>query len=152
VDEKGRVLLSKKYQERLGKDFTICVSSVGCVMLIPEDRWLEMYDEISSGSGLNLWREQYSRLVLGDLEDEQNLDSGGRVLIPVDLRRRARIETKTRVVIKGMGDRLEIWDRDQWVIFSNDPKNYNKDRHGAFVEAYSNAFPKPGGVSGGSAG
>lgn len=160
VDDKGRVLLSKKHQERMGKNFAVLISAVGCICLYPEDEWFELYDKISSASVGNLWREQYSRLVLGDVEDDQNLDSNGRYLIPARQRSLGHVEQKGRVVIKGMGKWLEIWDAKEYEFFTRDPESYNRQRREMFERAYSKAFPTAqapillnfGGEGGGNAG
>ncbi len=36
LDDKGRVLVSKKKRERLGETFTLILGKVGCLMMVPD--------------------------------------------------------------------------------------------------------------------
>jgi MraZ protein len=46
------------------------------------------------------------------------LDSAGRVMIPSKLLEHAGL--KKDVVVAGVGDRLEIWDRDAWAAYEDE--------------------------------
>ena len=39
IDDKGRLLVSKKKRERLGEDFVMALGATGCVVVYPELVW-----------------------------------------------------------------------------------------------------------------
>ena len=71
IDEKGRVLLSKKKRDRLGENFAIVLSPLGCLIVYPEVRFDEIYDQIAPGQGFDPAQEALSRMFLGEADDER---------------------------------------------------------------------------------
>lgn len=135
VDEKGRLLVSKKKRERLGDAFVLSYGAVGCLVAYPAAVWEQKLAEIFAADSNNAGREQYSRLILGMADDELKFDTQGRVVIPLKLRDMARI--KDKVVLIGCGDRLEIWALPEWEMFNRMPDAYGKERRDAVAQAYA---------------
>ncbi len=135
IDDKGRVLVNKKKRERLGDTFTVALGAVGCLVAYPDAVWNGMVEEILSHDSINQGREQYTRLVLGLAEDELKFDSQGRFVIPQKLRDLAQL--KDRVLLVGCGDRLEIWARQEWEKYNDDPDHYGIKRRASIEKAYS---------------
>jgi len=48
---------------------------------------------------------------------EVNTDSAGRILVPDHLKKFASL--KTKVVLAGVADRVEIWDEKRWAIYQS---------------------------------
>lgn len=136
IDDKGRLLVSKKKRERLGDDFVAGLGTVGCIVLYPEATWQAICDEIFRYPSLNQGREQYARLVMGYAYDDLKFDPQNRVVIPAKLRELARIGDKERVLVFGMGDRVEIWSAREWEIFERTPDTYGRDRRDSLEAAY----------------
>jgi MraZ protein len=134
IDDKGRILVAKKKRDRLGNKFAIALGPIGCLVAYPEAAWRKKLAEIFSGPSINQGREQFSRLVLGLAEDELKFDVQGRVVVPVDLRKLAGL--KKDVVLVGCGDRLEIWDKEEWSKYNASPDAYGLERREAVEKAY----------------
>ena len=126
LDEKGRLLLAKKKRERLGPDFAIVHGEVGCLIAYPKARWEKLAREILDRPTTNPGRQQYSRLLLANSEDDMNCDTQGRFVIPKELRGLAKLGKD--VLLVGCGDRMEIWIPEQYAKYKEDPDNYERGR------------------------
>jgi MraZ protein len=135
LDEKGRILFSKKKRDRLGEHFTVGVGTVGCLVAYPRPVWLDLVKSILSQDPTNLGREIYTRYVLGQADDDLKFDAQGRVIIPQKLREIALIKDKGQVVLVGCGDRLEIWSKEEHAKYEKDPEVYGQERREAILRA-----------------
>ena len=135
IDDKGRILMGKKKRERLGRDFTIGLGALGCLVAYPQPVWQRLLTEIFSHDSTNLGRAQYSRLTLGLAEDELNFDAQGRVVVPRMLRDRAKLTDK--VLLIGCGDRLEIWSKPEYEVYLRNPDGYGLEHLNAVERAQS---------------
>ena len=132
IDDKGRILFSKKKRERLGESFVVALGSVGCLVAYPEAVWEQMVANILEREN-NQGREQYTRLMLGTADDELKFDAQGRVVVPQRLRELAQL--KEKVLLVGCGDRVEIWARTEWEKYSDHPDTYGQQRREAIERA-----------------
>ena len=133
IDDKGRVLFSKKKRERLGEDFVMCLGDNGCLYAYPADVWEPMAAEVLSHDRTNQGRQVYTRLVLGTAVDELNFDGQGRAVVPRMLREMAKL--KDRIVLIGCGDRLEIWAEEELQKHDASPASYGRERADLINEA-----------------
>lgn len=134
IDEKGRVLFSKKKRERLGDDFAMLINELGCVVCYPGDVWAAKVDEILSYDSLGKERQQYTRLFLGLAEDELKFDGQGRVVVPHRLKDIAKLKKNVKVV--GAGDRVEIWATEEYESYLEDLDGYNAKRRDSLDKSY----------------
>ena len=134
IDDKGRLLVSKKKRERLGEDFVMALGATGCVVVYPELVWGRMVAEILGNSSTNQGRQRFTRLMVGSAEDDMRFDRQGRVVVPQKLRDAAKLTDAVLVV--GCVDRLEIWAADEWVTYQADTEGYARDRQQAFDRAH----------------
>lgn len=135
VDDKGRLLISKKKRERLGEEFAVVLGKSGGVVVYPGKVWEMLFEEIFRVETMNPAREQYTRLVLGSAEDDLSFDGQGRMVIPKRMREEAKLNGDVLVI--GCGDRIEIWNRVEWEKFNFAPDRYNVDRRTAIESAYN---------------
>lgn len=134
IDNRGRILLSKKKRDRLGDSFAMALGEVGCICAYPEAHWLERIKEINSYPPNNQGRQKYSRFFLAGSDDDLNCDPQGRVVIPRKLQELGKL--KEKVLLVGCGDRLEIWDPEEYDSFLANPDEYGKDRRISMGLAY----------------
>jgi MraZ protein len=116
VDDKGRVIIPVKFREDLGDDFVVSRGLDGCLFVHDNKEWqkfVEKLQEIPGGKDAR----QFRRNFLAKAETA-SIDKQGRVLIPEKLRSEAAIEKE--VVVIGVGNRIEIWNRDNWENASED--------------------------------
>lgn len=135
LDDKGRILVSKKKRERLGEAFTVALGTTGCLVAYPEPVWNELVNSVLRLDPTNLGREMYMRLVLGQADDELKFDAQGRVVIPSRLRELAGIKDKSQVLLVGCGDRLEIWAKEEYGSYLKNPETYGSARREEILKA-----------------
>ena len=133
IDEKGRLMVSKKKRERLGEPFVMSVGPTGCLVAYTLEAWNQEVSEVLASPSTNLGRQQYARMLSGSAADDLRFDKQGRVVVPQRLREMAGL--KDRVVIVGCIDRMEIWPADAWADYEKDRDGYGKERREAFVRA-----------------
>lgn len=111
VDLKGRLIIPSRFRDQLGEKLTVTRGLDGCLYLYSMDEWENILLKLK---GLNLLKaedRQFMRFfVAGATECE--LDKQGRILLPAPLRKHAGIEKD--VILAGMMERIEIWDKDKW--------------------------------------
>lgn len=135
LDDKGRLLFSKKKRERLGDDFTLLLGKVGCLIAYPKAVWELLLEEIFAVETMHPAREEYTRHLLAMAEDELKFDEPGRIVIPQKLRTAAKLGEKVLVI--GCVDRVEIWSQPEWEEFQKYPDQYGDKRRQAIEEAYA---------------
>lgn len=112
IDEKGRLAVPAKFRFALQKGIVVTRGITDkCLFLYPVDEWEKLAGKISGTSIAKANSLALARLMLAGAMDSV-LDSQGRVLVPDYLRKYA--DLKKEVVIAGLYNRLEIWDKDAW--------------------------------------
>lgn len=118
LDAKYRVAVPARMRERVDERerdrFILTVLPDGCLVLYPLSEWERIASQIEERAQSALgWqaaraleRELFANAV------DVSCDRQGRILIPEDLRRRARMERE--VVFVGVRNRIELWDREVW--------------------------------------
>jgi MraZ protein len=122
-DSKNRISIPSKFRKDLGRAVVVTRGLDRCLYLYSRKAWEKqagVYAQTASGSAAE---RGLARLFLaGSFEAE--LDSGGRVLVPENLKAFAGI--KTKAVVAGVADRVEIWEERAWQKYSSDiEKNAN---------------------------
>lgn len=111
IDAKGRMSFPTKLRDLLGGEFYVTKSiNQKCLTIYSKAEWEKLAAKVAglpdSMGGLDIKRWLFSGA--GELAP----DKQGRVLIPADLREFAGL-TKDVVVI-GLDDKAEIWDKEKW--------------------------------------
>ena len=116
VDAKGRLIIPSKYREQLGDKMVVTKGFDTCLYLYPMEEWEKMVEKFA---GLNLLKESERKFkrqfIAGASECE--FDKQGRILLPASLRTHVGIDKD--VVLAGMMERIEIWDKDRWEQATN---------------------------------
>lgn len=111
IDAKGRLIIPSKFRDILGEDFVITKGLDGCLFLYPGEEWKTFEKKLKALPLTNKSARIFTRFFLGSVTDG-GLDKQGRVLISSPLRAFAGLEKE--VVLVGMLDRVEIWDKAKW--------------------------------------
>ena len=112
LDDKNRVTLPARLREHF-VDGVVCARGLdGCVSVFPHAGWEEYMnaqnERLDGLSRDGRWMQRY--LFSGALPGA--LDRQGRVALPASLLQHAKLGKD--IVIAGLRDRLEIWDREAW--------------------------------------
>lgn len=111
IDTKGRLAIPAKFRDELKNGLVVTHGLDGCLFLYKIDAWKELAQKLASMSFTQSDKRAFNRLMFAGAQDFK-LDSQGRILLPASLRKYAKLEKA--VVITGVYDRLEIWDKDAW--------------------------------------
>jgi MraZ protein len=118
LDPKKRVALPAKFRKELGKTVVITHGLDGCVFLYPLSTWKIISEELSGNRERNhigtADSRGFNRFILAGAV-EVDVDSAGRVLVPDFLKEFAGL--KTRVVLAGVHNRVELWDEEAWIEY-----------------------------------
>lgn len=116
VDEKGRVRLSAKKQQRLGQGFVLFHDPVGCLSAVPAKIWRQRLYEVLTQPASAIERDIATRDLGSWAEDDINTDAQGRFVIPH--RFREALGLNKEVVLVGAIDRVEIWAKPEYEKFA----------------------------------
>lgn len=117
VDPKGRVSIPVKFREALGDRFYITKGFDDCIDVHTEASWEKMTKLLQKLSATKRDMREYVRFVFGNATDVE-LDKQGRILLPAPLRDSVGITKE--VVVLGVGNKIEIWDKAVWEKHQSD--------------------------------
>ena len=112
IDDKNRLTLPAKFREQLEAGVVVTRGMDGCLYAWPATEWRDRFQARVSAldslqrEGRKLQRHFFSGAA------EAELDKQGRIMIPAALLRYAGLSRD--VVVAGVSDHLEIWDREAW--------------------------------------
>lgn len=111
LDSKKRLSLPSKFRKEVGRKVVVTRGLDSCLFMFPEKAWQKIAAKISDlPVGQADTRGMARFLLAGAVEAE--VDGAGRILIPEYLKEFA--ELRSRVVLAGVSDRIEIWNEKTW--------------------------------------
>ena len=119
MDRQGRVAIPPTFRRKIeetGDSFVLTFFD-DAIAGYPRGTWLSLEKQVLSLPAFSRKARALSR-VLASRAHESRLDTQGRVLVPLSLRRLAGLERD--VVVVGAMDRFEIWPRTRWSSFANE--------------------------------
>lgn len=112
IDDKNRVTLPARFRSEFADGVVLTRGYEGCVEAYPPSGWTERVERrLDLLDPLSAEARALRRFTFSGASDEE-LDKQGRVTIPAALLRHAKLERE--VVVAGVHDHLEIWDRTAW--------------------------------------
>ncbi len=111
IDDKGRLTLPAKFRAPFAAGIVLTRGMDGCLAAYTREDWSRLRSEFASLDPLSRdgrWMRRF--FFSGAAESE--LDRQGRVSIPPALAKHAGLERE--VVVAGVEDHVEIWDRATW--------------------------------------
>ena len=110
IDAKGRLIVPAKFREQLGEAFVITNGNHGCLSIYSKEDWDLVLENLKALPGNRDKREIIRKVVAQ--ANEVELDKQGRILVPQSLRESAGL--KKDVVLAGVIDKIEVWDKEKW--------------------------------------
>jgi MraZ protein len=95
-----------------------------CLFVFSRSEWPHLQGKVQALPFAKKDARQFSRFFFGGATEEE-LDKQGRVLIPEHLRQYAELDRD--VVIVGVSNRLEVWDKEKW-------ETYVKEAESSYVD------------------
>ena len=117
IDAKGRLIMPSKFRGDSFEIFYVTKGLDGCLRVYLEEEWSKFMSKINalpdSDKNARLFKREF---LASSIECE--VDKQGRILISSKLRDFAHL-TKD-VVIIGVSNYIEIWDKDRWNEYNSD--------------------------------
>lgn len=123
LDSKDRFILPAKFREKVKKlkvkKFYITRGLDGCLFLFSYEVWKKIEDKLKNISFTKQPSRFFNRIYFSGAS-EVEFDSQGRTIIPLYLKEFAGITKE--IVIIGVSDRMEVWDKRRWEAFYTENK------------------------------
>lgn len=115
LDDKNRLAFPKRVREILDaageKNVFLTPGSEGSIAIYPEASFEALANRLSASSPTSEEVLRFSRLFYGQAHSTE-LDGQGRIRVPVELM--GKFADRKNVVLVGVRDHLELWDRTSW--------------------------------------
>ena len=109
-----RIAVPSLLRRDLGEKFILARWYESCLVLIDINSWLDIYKRLSGGTNLIVSPiRDTERFILGSAFEVEP-DEQGRVVVPERLAEYSKL--KDEVYFIGLGDRVEIWDKESWDV------------------------------------
>ncbi|MBR5155459.1 MAG: division/cell wall cluster transcriptional repressor MraZ [Clostridia bacterium] len=115
LDAKGRVSIPSKFRDDLGGTFVLSKGLDNCLYAYSTKEWEGFQNELLTLRGADAQRV---RRFFFSGASECEIDSQGRVVLPPMFREYAGL--KKELVIIGVSNRAEIWDKEKWEKYISD--------------------------------
>ena len=117
VDTKGRLIVPAKFREELGEEFVVTKGLDGCLFVYSNSEWKNIEEKFRNTPLTAKDVRKFSRFFFAGAATCE-VDKQGRILIPAVLREYAGL--KKDVVLAGVYNKVEIWDKERWDESQND--------------------------------
>ncbi len=118
LDDKGRITVPRDIREKMKalrhKEWFLTRGFDGCIFMFEGRTWDKLRTQASRYSTMNAKAMDFRRLLFGSLADAE-IDAQGRMAVPLHLREYANLTRD--VVLLGVDDHLQIWDKEAWRAF-----------------------------------
>jgi transcriptional regulator MraZ len=112
IDDKNRLTLPARFRERFSGGIVVTRGMDGCLFAYTREDWDSLVrSRLSSLDPLSKEGRRMQRFFFSGAA-EAEIDKQGRVGLPGALLQHAKLDRD--VVVAGVHDHLEIWDRDAW--------------------------------------
>jgi MraZ protein len=120
IDQKGRVIMPAKFREELADGLIVTMGLDDCLFVYTPAEWSKLEDKIREMPLTDKSARAFTRRLLSGATKGAP-DKQGRVMLPQNLRDFAAI--KKDVVVIGVGNRAEIWDKARWAKYAADTES-----------------------------
>jgi MraZ protein len=111
LDVKGRMAVPAKFREKLATGAIVTRGLDNCLFIFTEGEWQKLAEKLVALPLAQANSRAFVRLMLAGAMDVE-VDAQGRILIPDYLRKYAGLQKE--VVVTGLYNRIEIWDKQRW--------------------------------------
>lgn len=124
LDEKSRLVIPSKLRQYLCDKFVITRGLDNCLFIYPKKSFDSITEKLNSLPFTKKDARNFTRFFLSGASIT-TFDKQGRILISSPLLNYANL--KKECVIIGVGDRIEIWSKDNWEKFFNEKSDELSD-------------------------
>jgi MraZ protein len=124
IDQKGRLAIPVKFRAALVDGAVVTRGLDNCLTLYPKKEWDQLAERIAHLPMTEPNARSFARFMLAGAMDVE-IDKQGRVILPAYLRKHAAISTQ--VVVAGLANRIEVWDKNKWIEYSEVSQSNSSD-------------------------
>ena len=121
LDDKGRVVMPRKFRSDLEKGCVLTKGQERCLYVFPMERWQTEAARVLKLPRTDRRARNFSRSFFASASDQQ-LDKQGRVQVPEALRSYAGLEKDVTVV--GVADHVQLWSSTAWAEYAAEADEY----------------------------
>ncbi len=131
LDDKGRMQIPSKFRSELKVGAVVTRGLDNCLFLYTRQAWSDLAKRLANLPISRAKTRAFARLMLAGAMDVE-IDAQGRMLLPDYLRKYAKL--KRQVVVAGLYNRLEIWDKTGWENYKRSTEKASGDIAEALAE------------------
>lgn len=124
IDDKNRLIIPSKFREELGNEFIITRGIENCLFVYAKDDWQKIVETLQNLPFTKANARNFNRFFLSGATVAE-FDKQGRISITQPLVGYSNI--KKECVVIGVGNRLEIWSKENWEGFFESAKDNMSD-------------------------
>lgn len=124
LDDKNRLIIPSKFRDELGDEFIITRGIDACLFVYSKSGFQKIVDKLETLPFTKKDARNFNRFFLSGATAVE-LDKQGRASISQTLTNYAALDKECVVI--GVGDRLEIWAKENWDNFYNSAKENMSD-------------------------
>ena len=124
LDDKNRLIIPSKFRDELGEEFIITRGIDACLFVYSKSSFQKIVDKLETLPFTKKDARNFNRFFLSGAAAVE-LDKQGRAIISQTLTNYAALDKECVVI--GVGDRLEIWAKENWDNFYNSAKDNMSD-------------------------
>lgn len=131
IDEKQRLAIPKRLRDALSNSSDVVTTVLyaapgtdGSLALYTEDSFTRLAEQLSAVSPTGQDVRAFSRLFFSQAQ-RLEIDRQGRVRVPPELVQMAKLTKE--VVLVGVRDHLELWDKKRWETYVNKQQSHYDD-------------------------
>jgi len=117
IDNKGRLTFPAKFRDLLGETFVATKGLDNCLFVYTQGEWAMLEEKLKKLPMAKPEARAFVRFFFSGAAEVQ-CDKQGRVLLPPNLREHAALDKD--VVVIGVSNRVEIWDKANWDAYNNE--------------------------------
>lgn len=117
LDAKGRVIMPAKLREDMGEKFILTKGLDGCLFGFSQAEWANFEEKLKTLPLTNKNARNFVRFFLSGAT-ECEMDKQGRFLVVSNLREYAEMDKE--IVVIGVGNRIEMWNKEKWSKHNSD--------------------------------
>ncbi|HUF95153.1 MAG TPA: division/cell wall cluster transcriptional repressor MraZ [Acidimicrobiia bacterium] len=114
LDEKGRVVMPSSFRDELKAGCVVTKGQDGQLLIYTPEEFQKRATEVLAEQPKSRSGRRFARTVFAGA-DSVDVLAGGRVKLNGDLRGFAALEPSTEVVVLGVLDHIEVWNKDKYL-------------------------------------
>lgn len=124
LDDKGRLAIPAKFRSLLKKGGVVTKGLDNCLFLYTKEQWQKIAQKLSALPISQSKARAFARHFLAGAMDLE-FDNQGRVTLPEYLRSFSSL--KRNVIVAGLYNHLEIWDKEAWDKYKSESEKNSND-------------------------